>query len=45
MMIILKHITIIIEYLDKYQDGLFYNIISDIATEIEYILFETEIFY
>lgn len=33
-----------IEYLDKYEEGLFYNVISDIATEIEYILFQNRDF-
>lgn len=33
-----------IEYLNKYEDGLFYSVISDIAVEIEYILFQNRDF-
>lgn len=34
-----------LEYINKYEDGLFYNEIYDIATEVEYILFQNRDFY
>ena len=33
-----------LEYLNKYEEGLFYDVISDIAVEIEYILFQNRDF-
>jgi len=33
-----------IEYLDKYSDNLYYDVISDIAIEVEYILFQNRDF-
>ena len=33
-----------LEYLDRYESGLFYSVISDIAVEIEYILFQNRDF-
>lgn len=33
-----------LEYINKYEDGLFYGVISDIAVEIEYILFQNRDF-
>lgn len=33
-----------INYLNKYKDGLYYSVISDIAVEIEYILFQNRDF-
>ena len=33
-----------LEYINKYEDGLFYSVIYDIATEVEYILFQNRDF-
>lgn len=33
-----------IEHLDRYEDGLFWNVIYDIAVEVEYILFQNRDF-
>ncbi|TDT71509.1 HNH endonuclease [Hypnocyclicus thermotrophus] len=33
-----------ISYLDKFEDGLFYDVLYDIATEVEYILFQNRDF-
>lgn len=33
-----------LEYINEYTDGLFYDVISDIAVEVEYILFQNRDF-